>query len=88
MGWWQRYPRGTGSAPTPPPDGRRPALTIGTVVRLVGKPDRVRVIHAAEWHRHRRRYVYIVETSAPNGFTPYWFADQLTVLRPTPEQPA
>jgi hypothetical protein len=34
----------------------------------------------SEWHRHRQRFVYVVESSARPTFEPYWFAEQLVVI--------
>jgi len=51
-------------------------------VRLIGRPARIRRVLKAEWHRHRQRFVYIVETSAPPPFEPYWFAEQLVIAPP------
>ena len=62
------------------PDGATPALAVDTVVILNGKPDRKRRILDSEWHWHRYEFVYIVETSAPDYFRPYWFAAQLSVV--------
>jgi hypothetical protein len=80
--WWQMYPResrwpreaGPGDAPDP-------RLAPGTKVRLRGRPERVRKVLSSEWHRHRHRFVYIVETSG--SFAAYWFPEQL-VLEPDP----
>jgi hypothetical protein len=52
---------------------------VGDVVRLKGKPDRRRRVLEVEWHRHRYQYIYVIETSAPPTFSPYWFFDQLAV---------
>jgi len=62
-----------------PPDAK-PSLDVGTVVLLTGKPDRPRRVLSAEWHGHRYEFVYVVETSAPDDFRPYWFLAQLTVV--------
>ncbi|EMI40261.1 hypothetical protein RRSWK_07221 [Rhodopirellula sp. SWK7] len=62
------------------PVGASPELTVGTIIKLAGKPDRTRRILDSEWHLHRYEFVYIVETSAQNNFRPYWFAAQLTVV--------
>lgn len=75
--WWKRYPKTESRTPREP--GRHdipdPRLTVGTLVRLCGKPDKARAILEVEWHWHRYRYVYVIETSGDN--TPYWFSDQL-----------
>lgn len=73
--WWKRYPdkdafgcRDARDSETPDP-----RLTVGTVVRLSGKPAKARKVLSVEWHRYRHRYVYEIEVS---GFA-YWFSDQL-----------
>jgi hypothetical protein len=75
--WWKRYPE-VESRYTQEP-GRKdvldPRLSVGTRVRLCGKPNKARAILKVEWHRYRYRYVYVVEASG--GSVPYWFADQL-----------
>ncbi len=57
-----------------------PRLVAGTLVRLVGKPAQARRVIKSEWHSHQRVYVYIIETTAPTPFEPYWFAEQLEVV--------
>ena len=81
-GWWVHYPKPSCSLPIDdPPEGYSPGYCVGDLVRLQGKPDRIRRILAIEWHRHRHEFVYIVETSARYTFgleaSPYWFAPQL-----------
>jgi hypothetical protein len=83
--WWKYYPK----VPAPdshvfePPPDLQPAFQIGDVVRLRGKPDRLREVLAIEWHFYRGEFAYIVETSAAHRFvwarphSPYWFAPQL-----------
>lgn len=75
--WWKRYPKTESRWPREPGSDDIPALhlTVGTLVRLRGKPDKARAILKVEWHRYRYRYVYVVEASG--GSVPYWFADQL-----------
>lgn len=62
------------------PPNAKPALEVGTQVLLKGKPDRTRRILESEWHAHRYEFVYIIETSAPDDFKPYWFLGQLEVV--------
>jgi hypothetical protein len=62
------------------PDDARPSLDVGASVTLNGKPASIRRVLATEWHAHRYQFVYIVETSAPDNFRPYWFLAQLTVV--------
>src|SRR5262245_25613272 len=87
--WWRRYPGAGSRLPQRPGPEDRPdaQLRPGAWVRLVGKPDRVRRVLKREWHRHRGRFVYVVETSARPAFEPYWFADQLEVAAPGTEAP-
>ncbi|MDD5059452.1 MAG: hypothetical protein PHQ60_16465 [Sideroxydans sp.] len=75
--WWKRYPDTNHHLPREPghDDIADPRLSVGTQVRLCGKPDKARAILNVEWHRYRYRYVYVIETSG--GYLPYWFADQL-----------
>lgn len=75
--WWKRYLETESRFPQEPGrnDVADPRLAVGTSVRLCGKPDKVRKVLKAEWHRYRYCFVYIVETSG--GYLPYWFADQL-----------
>ncbi len=75
--WWKRYPKTENRYPREPGPNDIPAphLSVGTLVRLRGKPDKARAILKVEWHRYRYRYVYVVEASG--GELPYWFADQL-----------
>jgi len=63
-----------------PLPGARPVFVEGDMVRLRGKPDKKRRVLAVEWHRHRYKFVYVVETSAPSGFRPYWFGKQLELV--------
>ena len=66
-----RYP----DKPLPPPD-----YLVGSEVRLKGKPGRVRKILKAEWHMHRYRYCYTIETQTSDSgrYCPaYWFVEQL-----------
>lgn len=77
--WWSRRtptslrePRGP--LPAEQPD---PRFRPGTFVRLVGRPNRLRRVLRTEWHRHQQTYVYVIETSAPPPFEPYWFAESL-----------
>jgi hypothetical protein len=49
-------------------------------VRLRGKPEKIRRVLKSEWHRHRYEFVYVVETSAPQSFDPYWFIEQLKLV--------
>ncbi|WP_146209622.1 hypothetical protein [Vitiosangium sp. GDMCC 1.1324] len=77
MAWWKQFPRRESRTPREPGAGDRPALAVGDVVRLKGRPERVRCVLAMEWHWIRYEYVYVVETTAPGGFQPYWFKDQL-----------
>jgi hypothetical protein len=44
---------------------------------LRGKPAAVRRVLSVDWHATRREWAFVVETSAPGGFEPYWFAGQL-----------
>jgi hypothetical protein len=77
--WWMHFPK-TGSRAIQDPTPRDyPQIKIGTVVRLRGKPNSQRRVIKTEWHRHRHKFVYIIETSAPKGFEPYWFYEQLTI---------
>src|SRR5436305_1653420 len=80
--WWKRFPVVESRSPRLTPIDGRPALSVGTLVRLEGKPDRVRRVLNAEWHFHRYEFVYVVETTPRSGtyvFAPYWFLDQLVV---------
>jgi hypothetical protein len=88
--WWRRFPGSGSRLPAAPgaDDRPDPRLRPGTRVRLKGKPERVRRVVRSEWHRHRSRFVYVVETSARPAFEPYWFADQLEVVRSGIEPPA
>ncbi|MBX7220000.1 MAG: hypothetical protein K1Y36_08635 [Blastocatellia bacterium] len=45
------------------------------MVRLRGKPERIRRVLQVEWHGFRYEYVYVVETES--GFPAYWFGPQL-----------
>jgi hypothetical protein len=92
MSWWKRY-RPLSSPPLRGPgadDHPDPNLAQGALVRLKGKPDRIRRVLRAEWHSFRHAYVYIVETSAAmrkyaHTPFPYWFADQLELVGPADE---
>jgi len=53
------------------------------LVQLVDRPGRSRRVLAVAWHAHCRQYAYVVETSAPDGFRPYWFASQLALVSMT-----
>jgi len=82
MPWWQILPAGSGLVPRAPGAAETPAYAIGTLVRLQGKPDRLRRIIEIQWHSYRWVYVYVVETSTSDRrrhFKPYWFQPQLTV---------
>jgi hypothetical protein len=78
--WWKLYPVRGCRLPHAPGarDRPDPRLAVGAAVRLRGKPDLVRRVLEIEWHRIRREYCYVVETSAVR-FRPYWFAGQLEV---------
>jgi hypothetical protein len=85
VAWWKLYPvRGNGWVPHPPKSHDRPdpRFAVGAAVRLRGKPASVRRVLGVEWHGIRREFSYIVETSAPTPFRPYWFAEQLVVAEP------
>src|SRR5262249_3144494 len=83
-GWWVRYPKPGLSRMVPdPPSGTVPEFAKGKVVRLRGKPEKERRVLAVEWHRHRYEFVYVVETSAPSGFYPYWFGERLELVPPS-----
>lgn len=87
MAWRKLYPvRGNGWAPRPPRSTDRPAprLAVGAAVRLGGKPDLVRRVLAVEWHGTRRKISYILETSAPASFQPYWFTGQIAEAKAEP----
>ena len=79
--WWRRIPETEARQPRQPgPDDRPdPRLTPGTPVRVRSAPGRVRRVIRNEWHYYRQQFVYIVETSAPTPFEPYWFEEQLEV---------
>jgi hypothetical protein len=77
--WWRHFPKIESRpcvAPSPG-DCPDPRFPVGAAVRLVGRPERVRRVLRAEWHWHRQQFVFVVETSAPLPFAPYWFAGQL-----------
>jgi hypothetical protein len=81
-GWWVQYPKPSCSKLIAEPlENQSPVFQVGDLVRLKGKPERVRQVLVIEWHCHRYKFVYIVETSAPYPFglynSPYWFAPQL-----------
>ena len=85
--WWRQFPA-VESGPCVPrsaSDSPDPQLALGTAVRLVGRPEQVRRVLRSEWHRHRQQFVYVVETSAPAPFEPYWFAGQLVVAEANAE---
>ena len=79
MSWWKQYPWRGSRWPRPigPTDRSDPRLAPGVLVRLKGKPERLRRVLSSEWHWIRYEFVYFVETSARPPFRPYWFADQL-----------
>ncbi len=87
--WWKQYPVRGSRSPYPPDGVPDPRFVVGASVRLRGKPELIRRVLAVEWHSIRREFSYIVETTAPLPFQPYWFAEQLLVVisNPTPEQP-
>jgi hypothetical protein len=60
-----------------PSDCPDPRFPVGAVVQLIARPDRNRRVIRTEWHWHRQEFVYVIETSAPPPFEPYWFAGQL-----------
>jgi len=78
--WWRHFPRTESRTYRPQPPDAKPALEVGIFVLLTGKPDRPRRVLSSEWHGHRYEFVYVVETSAPNNFKPYWFIAQLAVV--------
>jgi hypothetical protein len=79
MPWWRKFPSTLPDPPLyTPPAGLEPVYSVGELVRLVDKPDRVRQVLGIVWHAHCREYAYVIETSAPQAFRPYWFASQLT----------
>lgn len=73
--WWMRYPEKSRGWPRDarPDELPDPRLAIGTSVRLLGKPEKLRKVLHVEWHRYRQRYVYELEVSG----SAYWFSDQL-----------
>ena len=84
--WWRHYPGSAGQVPLKPAESNKPALAVGTCVRLRGRPERLRRITGTEWHWHRREYVYVIETTASDlkkRFDPYWFLPQLIVEDPS-----
>jgi hypothetical protein len=52
--WWKRYPKTENRYPREPGPNDIPAphLSVGTLVRLRGKPDKARAILKVEWHRY------------------------------------
>ncbi len=89
--WWMQFPKIESRKPREPTPGEHPSLSCGALVRLRGKPDRLRRVVRTEWHRHRYEFVYVVETNAPRQFEPYWFYEQLASETKTErlhEQPA
>lgn len=89
--WWMQFPKIESRKPREPAPGEHPRLSSGAIVRLRDKPDRLRRVVRTEWHRHRYEFVYVVETSAPRQFEPYWFYEQLASETETErlhEQPA
>jgi len=77
--WWRQFPKielrpCRAASPSDCPDARFP---VGAVVRLVERPKRVRRVLRVEWHWYRQQFVFVIETSAPPQFEPYWFAAQL-----------
>ncbi len=77
--WWKRYPKREKREIMYQPEGARPELREGAVIRLKGKPELLRKVLRADWHFFRYQFVYIVETSAVNK-EPYWFLDQLEII--------
>jgi hypothetical protein len=79
--WWRRFPKieSRKCIPQSPTDRPDPRFAPGTLVRLVARPDRIRRVLQSEWHWHRQQFVYIIETSAPPPFKPYWFVAQIAV---------
>ncbi len=77
--WWQQFPvvELRPCLPPLPGDCPDPRFPPGAAVRLIGYPEPLRRVLRAEWDWHRQRYVFVVETSAPPPFEPYWFARQL-----------
>jgi len=74
------YPRESRRYRSSGPDLPPPEIPIGWYVRLIDKPERIRKILDAEWHGHRYRYCYRIETSTTDAgeFCPaYWFEEQL-----------
>jgi hypothetical protein len=82
-GWWVQYPKPSCSPCIETPlENQSAAFRVGDLVRLKGKPEKVRRVLSIVWHCHRYEFVYIIETSVlyPFGLysSPYWFAPQLT----------
>lgn len=67
------------------PFGDPPKYKVGDIIRFIEKPERARKILKIEWHSHRYRWVYIVETSASDLgiFRPYWFDDKFELANQT-----
>jgi hypothetical protein len=76
--WWMQYPKREKLQPKDHPTDEEPQLRIGDKVRIKLKPQLSRNVIDALWHRYRRQYVYVIETSS-KGFEPYWFLDQLEI---------
>lgn len=85
--WWRQFPKieSRRCVPQSPADHPDPRFPVGTLVRLVARPERVRRVLRSEWHWHRQQFVFVIETSAPLPFEPYWFAGQLAVAEPEAE---
>jgi hypothetical protein len=78
--WWMSYPKIGSRKIIDTPFGDAQKYKVGDVVRLNGKSERLRKILKIEWHMHRYKWVYIVETSATDEgwyFVPYWFEDKI-----------
>lgn len=78
--WWMRFPNKDSREPKNPDPQALPKMHVGDLVHLKAKPDKGRKVLFVEWHFYRHEYVYIIETSAPLNFRPYWFFDQLEEL--------
>lgn len=81
--WWKHYPSASDASDyrPEPEDGECPVFVVGDLVRLLDRPEIPRQVLAIEWHALRHEFAYIVETSAPQGFQPYWFAAQLDLYQ-------
>ena len=82
--WWMSFPVIESRALIFKPFGPPPLYKVGDKIKLKGKKtERVRKILKIEWHMHRYKWVYIVETSATDlgkFFEPYWFVDKLELV--------